>query len=46
MKSLNNIEILMNKNRYWQEPEELRKYVVENSQNIGSVNELNIYRLK
>ena len=46
IEKLENTEILINENDYWQEAEKIRYYVAENGEKIGKVNELNIYKLK
>ena len=42
--NLKNIEILVNQNSYWQEVEELKRYVFENYEYIGTIQDLKIYK--
>lgn len=41
---MENVEILMNKEIYWQELEDLRMYVIENFENIGNMQDVLIYK--
>ena len=45
IKNLKNTEILINKGEYWQENEEIKSYVRENSENIGEIKDLSIYKV-
>ena len=42
--NLKNTEILVNQSSYWQEIEELRSYVLENCEYIGTIEDLEIYK--
>lgn len=44
IENLKNTEILVNQNSYWQEVEELRSYVFENYEYIGTIEDLKIYK--
>ncbi|MBR3697719.1 MAG: hypothetical protein IKM97_05640 [Clostridia bacterium] len=43
IQTLENTQILMNKNIYWQEVDELRFFVIENFKKVGNINDLMIY---
>ena len=45
IQALKNTEILMNQEIYWQEFEDLRIYVIENYENIGTLEDLNIFKV-
>ena len=44
LKTLNNIEILINSNDYWQEINDIKKYVKENYRLVDTIQDLNLYK--
>lgn len=46
IKRLNDTEILINQKFYWQEVEQLRNYINGNYQKVGTLEDLNIYKIE